>query len=226
MLEFLPELRELSLVGAQLGLFPMPADFSGLAHLETAAYRGSDIWLMPTLPAGVRRLDLSQNPSLRYRDGVDTVPAQLEALAIFESPRLGNAELLAMLGGTRALRELDVGQCPKIDVDSLDWLLDAGLGARLEVLSLQGSPSFGDQVTREMGRLRALRRLNVGATRISGVGVANLVNRPGSRLEWLGLDYCPNVGRDAVELAIAAGVQVSNRVERIGAGGRRVRYPE
>lgn len=227
MLEFLPELRELELVRSQLGMFPMPADVSGLKHLETFVYRGTDIWQIPTLPESLRHLNLSGNPSLRFRPERDYIPPNLESLSIQENPRMGNDELLSMLAATaetKSLRSLDIGRCPKIDADSLDWLVVSGLVENLEVLSLQGNLRFGDQVTKELGRMVKLRRLNVGSTRISGVGVSNLVHRKESRLEWLGLDYCPNVGVDATGIVKSMGVEVSCKVDKSFVKEKKLRY--
>ncbi|KAF8534825.1 hypothetical protein BDD12DRAFT_894964 [Trichophaea hybrida] len=225
MLECLPELQELELIKSQLGLFPMPLDLSELCYLEVVVLRSAEIWMFPRLADSVRRLDLSENPHLKYRVDQDAIPQGLESLAIVANPRIGNDEVLCILEATdaRSLRSLDLGMCPKIDAGSLDWLLDTGHGGNMEHLSLEGNQSFGDQVTRELGRMTNLKRLNVGNTKISGVGVSNLIYRKGSKLEWLGLDYCPNVGRDAIESVKAEGIEVSHKVESLK-GGRKVRY--
>jgi hypothetical protein len=222
----LPELRELELVKCQLGLFPMPLDLSELGHLEVLVLRDTDIWMFPRLADSVRCLDLSENPHLKYRADQDAIPQDLESLAIVANPRIGNDEILSILEITtdaRSLRSLNIGMCPKIDADSLDWLLDAGHGDNMEFLSLEGNQTFGDQVTRELGRMTNLKRLNVGNTKISGVGISSLIHRKESKLEWLGLDFCPNVGWDAIESVRAEGIEVSYQVALLK-GGRKVRY--
>jgi Leucine-rich repeat (LRR) protein len=226
MLEFLPELQELELVRSQLGLFPMPPDFSRLDCLEVLVFRGTDIWRFPVVPESLRRLDVSDSPSLKYRIDLDDTLPGLESFSISANPGIDNEELLGILSTASqklSLRHLDVGMCPRIDADSLEWLLDAGHGDNLESLSLHGNQKFGDQVTRELGRMTNLKRLDIGNTKISGVGVSNLIHRRNSKLEWLGLDYCPNVGRDAIDMAVAEGLQVSHKSEQLK-GGRKVRY--
>lgn len=226
MLEFLPTLEVLELVKSQLGLFPMPPDLSVLSCLETLVLRGTDIWRFPKVPGSLRRLDLSENPSLRYRIDQDDVIPALDSFSISANPTIDNDELLAILSTTSqnlSLRHLDIGMCPRIDADYLNWLLDAGLGDNLEFFSLHGNPTFGDQLTRELGRLRNLKRLDIGNTKISSIGVSNLLYQGDSKLEWLGLDYCPNVMRDAITLATSMGVRASHKVEQLK-GGRKVRY--
>jgi hypothetical protein len=226
MLEFLSELEVLELVRSQLGLFPMPADLSELSCLKTLVFRGTDIWRFPKVPESLRCLDVSENPSLKYRIDQDDILPALESFSISANPRITNEELLGILSKASqelSLRHLDIGMCPRIDADSLDWLLEAGLGDNLEFLSLHGNPKFGDQVTRELGRLANLKRFDIGNTKISGVGVSNLIHRNSSKLEWLGLDYCPNVGRDAIDMAIDMGLHVSHKSEQLK-GGRNIRY--
>jgi hypothetical protein len=222
----LPDLQNLELVCPQPGLLPFPTDLSELRSLEVLLLTNSDLWAFPKLPDSLIRLDLSNNASLRYHTTRDTVPSRLEALSITSNPRIGNEDVLDILGATsksRSLVYLDLGGCPQIDTDSLDWLMDAGHGENLEFLSLKGNQTFGDQVTKELGRMVNLTSLNVGGTKISGVGVVNLISRKNNRLQWLGLDNCSYVGRDAIEAVIAEGIEVSCRMAE-WKGGRKVRY--
>ena len=226
MLEFLPELRELELVRSQLGMLPMPPNLRELSRLEVLVFHDTDLWFFPQVPESLRTLDVSGNPSLRYRPAHDSIPSGLESFVISANPRIDNDELLGVLQATsktKSLRSLDFGMCPRIDADSLSWLIEAGHGEKLEFLSLEGNPSFGDQVTKELGRMVNLKRLNVSNTKISGVGICNLVCRKESQLRWLNVDYCPNIGRDALDLVIAQGVKVSHRIEQLK-GARKLRY--
>lgn len=114
--------------------------------------------------------------------------------------------------------------CPCLDFDSLDWLLDVGHGELLEGLVVAGNPTFGDQVSKELGKLKVLRRLDISNTRISGIGVLYLVSRSENTIEWLCLDGCEYVGYDAVQKVRGMGISVSHKLGSDLRGGKQVRY--
>lgn len=113
--------------------------------------------------------------------------------------------------------------CPRIDFDSLDWLLDPGHGGVLEELDVAGNV-FGDQVSKELGRLKLLKRLDASRTKISGIGVLNLLNRSENAINYLCLDGCENVGFDAIEKFKGMGVSVSRKVGDSYKWAQKIRY--
>ena len=56
-----------------------------------------------------------------------------------------------------------------------------------------------------------LKFLDLGRTKVTGVGVKALVTELNGKLEWLGLDECMYTSFDAVELARSMGIKVSYR---------------
>lgn len=114
--------------------------------------------------------------------------------------------------------------CPCLDFDSLDWLLDVGHGEKLTELAVAGNSTFGDQVSKELGRLKALKKLDVANTRVTGIGVLNLVGKSENTIEWLCLDGCESVGRDVVQLVRGMGISVSHRFTGDLKGGKKIRY--
>lgn len=212
MLECLPELRELKLNVPPTGLSQEPADFSFLTQLEALTFSATDAQHPPRVPDSLRRLNISHNSWMQFDRVVDPLPAGLEFLSVAQSPSITNRVLLRLLSAAAqrgsSLSRLEVGMCPRIDLDSLDWLLDAGHGSNLEFLSVAGSPTFGDQVTKELGRMAKLKVLDMGLTRISGVGLLNLISREGSVLERVRVVGCPNLGYDAIQAARDLGIRV------------------
>ena len=59
--------------------------------------------------------------------------------------------------------------------------------------------------------LPSLTTLDLSHTRVTGIGVKALVEKPGSKLKLLNLNHCRDVGRDAVEYARSRGINVSHR---------------
>lgn len=204
-------------------------DFSALEDLRVLTLvRTSFLELLPLLPPAIQKLDLSENPNLFCTlENITASPLpNLEYLSVGSNPKIKNGILLALLEPSlehHRLRVLKMNMCPRLDFDSLDWLLDLGHGENLEELAVAGNFTFGDQVSKELGRVKVLKRLDVSNTRISGIGVLNLLSRSESTIEWVCLDGCEYVGHDAVQKFKGMGVSVSHR---LGAarGGKRIRY--
>lgn len=205
-LSLLPDLRELVLVNLRADLFELPSNpvLTEITSLEKLVIRHMNLWAPIAVPKSLKYLDISNNRNMRC-DKDFTLPPDLEHLSVNGSSKINNQQLLLWLQEVTTLRYLDIGMCVKINACSLDWLLDAGHGKKLEFLSLRGNQTFGDQITKELGRLVELKWLDVGNTRISGIGVVNIINRRDSKLRWLGLDNCVAVGRDAIDLVLARG---------------------
>lgn len=130
------------------------------------------------------------------------------------------------------LKFLELGDCARIDVEELNWLMDdvndveisPNVGLNLEYLGLSGNVTFSDEFSRKFGRLKKLSKIDASRTRISGVGLMNLVNNPRGCVKEMLINGC-EVGIDAVELARKKGCVV--RWRELGdklKGGRQVRY--
>lgn len=224
MIKDFPELRELSLCCRRIDSADEPADFGNLCRLEKLVLRGPTVLWFPKVPSTLVHLDIQVESLRMHTPSVEALPSVLESLRLPETRNIDNTTLLMLLSETTSLRSLDLGMCPRISANSMDWFLDTGHGDSLEYLSLAGNPTFTDEVSRELGRLKKLKKLDISYTRITGAGVANLVYRDGSQLEWLGLDNCIHVGRDAIDAAKAVGVTVSHRIDELVGRGRVVRY--
>lgn len=204
-------------------------DFSALEDLRVLTLvRTTFLELLPLLPPAVQKLDLSENPNLicTLADIAASPLPNLEFFSIGSNPKIKNGIILALLEPSlehRRLRVLKMNMCPRLDFDSLDWLLDLGHGEMLEELAVAGNFTFGDQVSKELGKVKALKRLDVSNTRISGIGVLNLLSRSGNAIEWLCLDGCEHVGHDAVQKFRGMGISVSHRLGDTR-GGKRIRY--
>lgn len=212
MLECLPELRELKLVRTPGRLLQEPTDFSFLRQLEVLTFSHSEAQHPPRVPDSLRHLDVSHNVMMLFDHTVNPLPAGLESLFVADNPSITNRVLLRLLSAAAqrgSLRLLDVSMSLRINLHSFEWLLDAGHGSSLEVLHVAGNTTFGDQVTRELGRMVKLRGLDMALTPISGVGLSNLVFRKGSVLEWVRVAGCHNLGIDAIHAARDQGIQVS-----------------
>ncbi|KAI5798673.1 hypothetical protein FPQ18DRAFT_322635 [Pyronema domesticum] len=222
--QFLPNLESLSLQQGQLGLLPTPADFRCLEKLQSLTFRGTDIWTIPLLPPSLRHLDLSENPSLKYRKDRDFIPT-LESLSLSQNPNFSNDDIISMLSltpefdETAVVKHLDLSLCPKIDCTTLRWLFDSSLSTHLEYLSLAGNASFSDEVTIEIQKMENLKMVDVSATKVTGIGLCNIAK--GENMEWVGVNGCENVGRDAVDRVRSWGVRVAARREQ--EKGRKVR---
>lgn len=204
-------------------------DFSALEDLRVfTILRSTFLELFPLLPPSVQRLNLSENSNLicTLEDIAASPLPNLEFLSFRSNPKLTNEMVLALLEpsiGRSRLRVLRMGMCPRLDFDSLDWLLGPGHGEILEELEVAGNSTFGDQVSKELGRVKLLKKLDASSTRISGIGVLNLLNRSENAIEWVCLDGCDSVGYDAVEKFRGMGISVSYKISDMR-GGKRVRY--
>lgn len=205
-------------------------DFSIIKDLKVLTLaRMSFLKEFPLLPPTVRKLNLSGNPHLVCT--IEHIAASplpnLESLSIGSNPKAKNETVLALLEPSlehHCLRALRMDMCPCLDFDSLDWLLDAGHGEELEELSVAGNSTFGDQVSKELGRLKSLKWLDISNTMISGIGLLHLVSRNENVIKWLCLDGCGYVGYDAVQKVRGMGIDVSHKLAGDLRGAKRVRY--
>ncbi|KAI5785946.1 hypothetical protein EDC01DRAFT_198004 [Geopyxis carbonaria] len=228
LLDFLLQLEELELIKVPDGLLHGAEDFTSLTKLQKLVLRETTMNQYPALPSCLIHLDISNNSQMRFdRSRVLQSPLdQLEVFGIESNPWITEVELIDIIGPssrTKSLITLKFGMCPRIDTTSLSWLTESGLADCLLNLSVHGNSSFGDEISKELGALHRLESLDASYTKLSGIGVINLICQGSSNLVWLGLDMCENVGKDAVEYARTKGINISHKLG-VFKGGKKVRY--
>ena len=87
----------------------------------------------------------------------------------------------------------------------------SGFFLGIEELAMKAT-DVDDEVAETLAlHLPSLTTLDLSHTRVTGVGVKALAEKPGSKLKLLNLNHCRDVGRDAVEYARWRGIDVSYR---------------
>ncbi|KAL7274891.1 hypothetical protein RUND412_002183 [Rhizina undulata] len=205
------------------------SDMKKLRRLSLTHLKGEFIY--PRLPESIIYLDLSNNPGISVEPAlIEESPLPLlENLDFSDNHRLSIPMLKALLKPGLAvptpLKSLDVSNCPLIDFDNLsEWLTTPGRGDQLEEICFDGNPTFTDFVTTKLDSLTKLERLSIAATKISGIGLLNLVNRTRIVLGWIQINGCTGVGADAIELGRQKGVKILWAGNSDSNGGRLVRY--
>ena len=227
----MPNLRSIRL--EKWGLCPIiPAswDFRNFQHLTHFIAGGSNGKKIPLLPPTVTHLTLSHEyqPDVSADDILAFPLPNLISLDLSNSLSIKNHVISAYLSSLACpspLRSLNISGCIWVDASELSWLLDSGHCDYLEELNLSGLTTFDDQVTREMGRLKWLRGIDLSRTKVTGAGLMNIVNGVGKErarklgkekgLDWVRLEQCEGVGLDAIELAWKLGVKVTYRSQNV-----------
>ncbi|KAF8417251.1 hypothetical protein EV426DRAFT_383769 [Tirmania nivea] len=210
-------------------------DFTSFQHLEQFLSHNEFGIHFPYLPQSITSLTIRGNHLIKST----SIPLpNLHTLSISENNVVTNGFISSVLSYLRSpspLRVLNLSQCSCIEAAELSWLLAEGHCDYLEELYLEGLSGFGDQVTREMGCLGWLKGLDISRTRVTGVGLMNIVNGVGRKraekigrekgVEWVKIVMCDWVGLDAIELARKLGVKVTYVAPKLPAlRERRVRY--
>lgn len=224
----LPELRELEV--SEYG--PRQTDqldLTAAPHLTVLRLRKVAITVLPLLPRTIKHLTLARLPNLNIvpDDILKSPLPALQELDLSYNPNIRKNTLLLLLDSVSP-RKLVLDMCPRLDFGAVDWLLPCG--SKLEELSVVGNSTFGDSVSKEMAGFKMLKRLDIGNTKITGIGLLNLIRmsqKEGSwgGLQYVGCDMCEGVGHDAVDVARKMGVTVSHRM-LTEYGGKKVRYSE
>jgi len=213
-------------------------DFSGFQHLEQFLSHNDFGVPFPRLPQSVTSLTLRGYHIVTQNTAslIDQNPLpNLHTFNLSENRWANNefiSTILSHLPSPSPLRVLNLSQCPCIDATDLGWLLAEGHCDYLEELYLVGVTSFGDQVTKEMGCLGWLKRIDISQTSVTGVGLMNIVNGVGRKraektgrekgVEWVRIVFCEGVGLDAIELARKMGVRVTYLKESLECKARPV----
>ena len=108
------------------------------------------------------------------------------------------------------LRTLDICAAPFTPGD-ITALISVGYLAGIEELKIRNTFHDDEVAILLAHNLPNLRFLDLGRTRVTGVGVKALITELKGKLEWLGLDECMHTSIDAVKLARSMGVKVSYR---------------
>lgn len=226
----MPNLRSIRLEKWEFRhVIPDSWDFRSFQHLTHFTIRDVNWGKAPLLPPTVTHLTLiPYSRELQIPTLIDQILAfplpNLTHLDLSNSISINNHVISAYLSGLARpspLRNLNISGCIRVDASELSWLLDSGHCDYLEKLRLAGLATFDDQVTREMGRLKWLKGIDLSQTKITGAGLMNVVNGIGRErakelgrekgLDWVKLEQCEWVGLDAIELARKLGVKVSYR---------------
>ena len=223
----MPNLSSIKLEGLEMSsTIPASCDFRNfqrLTHFTATRLRWAKI---PLLPSTVTHFVFRHQPIQRLLT-IDILAYQLPNLIYLDLSHnncITNQVISAYLSGLACpspLRSLNISGCIRVDASELSWLLDSGHCDYLEELKLAGLDTFDDQVTREMGRLKWLRAIDLSQTKVTGAGLMNIVNGVGRErarklgrekgLDWVNLEQCEGVGLDAIELARKLGVEVTYR---------------
>lgn len=225
---YLLQLEEIELIKVPEGFLHGAEDLTSLTKLQKLVLRETSMEQCPLLPSSLIHLDISNNCLMRFdRLHIAQTPLNLlQAFVVESNPWITEVDVMEIIGPssvTKSLITLKFGMCPRVDTSSLTWLTETGLAECLLNLSVYGNPSFGDQISKELCGLRRLESLDASSTKISGIGVINLVCQATSHFLWLGLNMCDNVGKDAVEYARTNGVNISHNFSGLK-GGMKVRY--
>ena len=193
-------------------------DFSSLRNLRRLCVRESLRNCFPSLPSGIRHFDFGGCFSDRQFNGESEenirnanltelstllLPSASIDWSSFQAllkPCKGNIQILNL----RAFRQsrLD-GGIPELllDRDHLKSLVE------LDVSINELKDDFFEHIAKSCPRLR-----NLDAScnnMMTGVGVKELIMKPGDKLKKMDLRLCSRVGIDAVEFARANGVEVN-----------------
>ena len=191
-------------------------DFSTLTKLQNLNLAAFDAADFPLLPSSIQTLNMPGWYDCAFASDISQAHINESKLKMLTSFSVGSPSDLSITDLCTIL-DPNKGNLTSLDIDYF-----SGLGST-EILSLVDGGYLENIVDLRMmclrvddkvatilaDRLHKLRSLDLGLTRITGVGVKSLVLKKGCKLERLGLNHCTHVGLDAVEWARAQGVAVS-----------------
>ena len=189
--------------------------YSDLASLVTLNLRDCTMWEHPKLPSSLRSLDLSgatvmvsrPSESVQVMQALDS--SELEVLKVGRSYVFSSTVLERLLTlSTTKLTTLVISHCPGSYQAAIRTCLSKGSFRCIVELEVAGLGLDDDDMALLAENAPRMKHLDVGHTKITGIGVKALVTKAGTSLEWLGLDGCTLVSLDAVQLARKAGITV------------------
>lgn len=209
----------------------MPLGFSRLLNLRSLKLCGTRLLRLPKLPPTIRHLNLIAT-SINFSELEGSQSLEDHTLPELETLELSNNHLLTypalqiLLNPSKGkLTELDLSGCARIDKAAIHGLITNGYLDGIVDLGLSYSDSDVDDSTAEAiaGSCPRLKNLNLSGTKITGVGVKSLVQKPQGMIEELCLNDCTGVGLDAVAYAEARGINLSFRFPDSVKYGKRIR---
>jgi len=187
-------------------------DLSGFVHLQDLTLSNFRNDSVPKVPQSIKHLHLVNNHSMR------SVPTQestklplLESLSVLHCSKITSGGLLDMFNMSGCgLKYLDVGG--KLFESNMNVRDAFPASNTVQFLGLSMMANIKDKELKSIAELYPnLQRIDLESTSISGVGLKYLVEKG---LTSIKVDYCANLGEDAVVWARAQGVTVSHNMIR------------
>lgn len=203
--------------------------FSRLLNLRLLKLCRTQLPVLPKLPSTIQHLHLIGTSIpfawLESRQSFeDYTLHELKTLDLSHNQLLTYPALQILLNPSKGkVTELDLSCCGQIDKAAIHGLITNGyLGG---IVNLRWSHSEVDDSIAEAlaASCPHLKRLNISYTKITGVGVKSLVQKPQGMIEELCLNNCAGVSIDAVTYAKAKGISVSFRFPDSVKYGKRIR---
>lgn len=196
--------------------FARSIDFSTLVNLENLNLTAFDAAEFPALPPSIQTLDISTWHACNFDSDVSQVhmtEAKMKALtslSVSSPSTLCLTDICRLLEPNKGnLTNLDISRCIHLACEEIKNLINHGYLVSVIELKMRALP-VDDQITKLLAdRLHSLRSLDLGSTKVTGVGVKALGLKKGCKLERLGLNHCQAVNIDAVDWARARGIDVS-----------------
>ena len=193
-------------------LFCSTVDFRPLESLSTLAFVSTLTSAFPLLPQSIRILDISGNCMIRWPlQDLAASPLPNHKSLTAGNSYIAKVNVLAILEPSlekRSLRSLSLHRCPRVEFNSLKWLMKHS--ENLERLAIGGNDTVTDGMLKEVAMFRNLRYLDLSRCGISGIGLMNVVYGSPGALREVNVSECINIGLDAVQLAAKSGVKILN----------------
>ncbi|KAI4086303.1 MAG: hypothetical protein LQ344_007650 [Seirophora lacunosa] len=231
LLEQLTEIRELTLDNWSSSTnIPTPGriEMDQLHHLRLRNFFGGGVSLQSLPRLRFLQLDggysLIRQPSIEDPEPDPRISGLVELLvprATFKAD-----ELMRILGPkTGDLRRLSLPHAVWLEEADLDILVRSGMLDPILDLDLSGTKVTDEVIESLAPRARQLRSIRLGSTRITGISVKALVARSDCQLLHLDIRHCPNISKDAVDLARKKeGLKVSSSDVMPNHRAKKVRY--
>ncbi|KAK5200956.1 hypothetical protein LTR16_004301, partial [Cryomyces antarcticus] len=222
-----PNLRTLALCSWKLLNSFLNLDFSVLTKLEHLRLEKFPLNPYPRLPDSLRSLmmDVHRGTSHFVNLTHSYLPllTELELSGCFALVVVQHLqEVIQQRRGSTVVTDA-FPSLRKLSLDadtSCHQLQDLEWARNVEELRLQATV-LTDAVVEQLPILfPRLTRLDLSRTRVTGVGVKAIVQQLGGQLAWLGVDFCPDLGPDAVEWARGRGIAVAHQMH-VDLGGER-----
>ncbi|KAK5149623.1 hypothetical protein LTR04_006993 [Oleoguttula sp. CCFEE 6159] len=226
-----PNLRTLALCSWKLLNSFLNLDFSVLTKLEHLRLEKFPLNPYPRLPDSLRSLmmDVHRGTSHFVNLTHSYLPllTELELSGCFALVVVQHLqEVIQQRRGSTVVTDA-FPSLRKLSLDadtSCHQLQDLEWARNVEELRLQATV-LTDAVVEQLPILfPRLTRLDLSRTRVTGVGVKAIVQQLGGQLAWLGVDFCPDLGPDAVEWARGRGIAVAHQMHVDLGGERKLRY--